>query len=162
MLLLIYEKEIFIMAKKQSLSISSPLLYIILGALLVLFKNQMLGWAMTIAGIFFIVTGVMDVLKKNLSSGIVNLFIGVAIIAAGWLIAGVVLLVLGLFIAFRGVMDLLAVLKLKSKGLMKFLSPVLTIIVGLALAFGNGVGIIITVVGVLLILDGVLALLGRK
>ena len=162
MLLLIYEKEIFIMAKKQSLSISSSLLYIILGALLVLFKNQMLGWAMTIAGIFFIVTGVMDVLKKNLSSGIVNLFIGVAIIAAGWLIAGVVLLVLGLFIAFRGVMDLLAVLKLKSKGLMKFLSPVLTIIVGLALAFGNGVGIIITVVGVLLILDGVLALLGRK
>ena len=150
------------MAKKQSLSISSPLLYIILGALLVLFKDQMLGWAMTIAGIFFIVTGVMDVLKKNLSSGIVNLFIGVAIIAAGWLIAGVVLLVLGLFIAFRGVMDLLAVLKLKSKGLMKFLSPVLTIIVGLALAFGNGVGIIITVVGVLLILDGVLALLGRK
>ena len=162
MLLLIYEKEIFIMAKKQSLSISSPLLYIILGALLVLFKNQMLGWAMTIAGIFFIVTGVMDVIKKNLSSGIVNLFIGVAIIAAGWLIAGIVLLVLGLFIAFRGVMDLLAVLKLKSKGLMKFLSPVLTIIIGLALAFGNGVGIIITVVGVLLILDGVLALLGRK
>ena len=162
MLLLIYEKEIFIMAKKQSLSISSPLLYIILGALLVLFKDQMLGWAMTIAGIFFIVMGVLDVLKKNLSSGIVNLFIGVAIIAAGWLIAGVVLLVLGLFIAFRGVMDLLAVLKLKSKGLMKFLSPVLTIIVGLALAFGNGVGIIITVVGVLLILDGVLALLGRK
>ena len=150
------------MAKKQSLSISSPLLYIILGALLVLFKDQMLGWAMTIAGIFFIVTGVMDVLKKNLSSGIVNLFIGVAIIAAGWLIAGIVLLVLGLFIAFRGVMDLLAVLKLKSKGLMKFLSPVLTIIIGLALAFGNGVGIIITVVGVLLILDGVLALLGRK
>ena len=150
------------MAKKQSLSISSPLLYIILGALLVLFKDQMLGWAMTIAGIFFIVMGVLDVLKKNLSSGLVNLFIGVAIIAAGWLIAGIVLLVLGLFIAFRGVMDLLAVLKLKSKGLMKFLSPVLTIIIGLALAFGNGVGIIITVVGVLLILDGVLALLGRK
>ena len=66
------------MAKKQSLSISSPLLYIILGALLVLFKDQMLGWAMTIAGIFFIVMGVLDVLKKNLSSGLVNLFIGVA------------------------------------------------------------------------------------
>lgn len=150
------------MAKKLNFNASSPLLYIILGALLVIFQDKMLGWAMTIAGIFFIVTGVMDVLKKNLTSGIVNIFIGVAIITAGWLIASVVLLVLGLFIAFRGAMDLVPLIRNSIKDAVRYISPVLTVVVGLALAFGNGVSIIITVVGVLLIIDGALALLGRK
>ena len=150
------------MAKKLNLNTSSPLLYIVLGALLVLFGNSMLGWAMTIAGIFFIVTGVLDILKGNLVSGIVNLFIGIAIIAAGWLIVDVVLLVLGLFIAFRGAMDLVPLLKNGVKDVVRYISPVLTVVVGLALAFGNGVEIIITIVGVLLIIDGALALLGRK
>ena len=150
------------MAKKLNVNTSSPLLYIVLGALLIIFGDSMLGWAMTIAGIFFIVTGVMDILKGNLVSGIVNLFIGIAIIAAGWLIASVVLLVLGLFIAFRGAMDLVPLLKNGVKDIVRYISPVLTVVVGLALAFGNGVEIIITVVGVLLIVDGALALLGRK
>ena len=150
------------MAKKLNLNVSSPLLYIILGVLLVVFQDKMLGWAMTIAGIFFIVTGVLDALKSNLVSGIINIFIGIAIIAAGWLITSLVLLVLGLFIAFKGAMDLVPLLKSGVKDALRYISPVLTVVVGFALAFGNGVGIIITVVGVLLIIDGTLAFLGRK
>ena len=42
---------------------------------------------------------------------------------------------------------------------MGLLFPILTIVLGLALAFGNGLDIIIIVVGVLLVIDGVLGLL---
>lgn len=150
------------MAKKSNLSVSSPLLYIILGALLVIFGVKMLGLAMTIAGIIFVLLGIVDILRKNIVNGIVNAAVGIIILVLGGQIADIVLLVLGILIAVKGVIDLLAVLSFKSKKIIRFVSPVLTVVTGLALAFGNGLDIIITVVGVLLIVDGLLGLLGAR
>ena len=53
------------MAKKSNNELISAILYIILGVLLIVFKGATLGWAMTIAGIVFIVSGVLDVVRKN-------------------------------------------------------------------------------------------------
>lgn len=147
------------MAKKSNNELISAILYIILGVLLIVFKGATLGWAMTIAGIVFIVSGVLDVVKKNMTSGAVSLIIGIAILVLGWLATQIVLLVLGVLIAVKGVLALVDAFKRSKKNALDILFPVLTVVVGLAIAFGHGVDIILVVCGVLLAIDGVLGLL---
>ena len=147
------------MAKKSNNELVSAILYIILGVLLIVFKGATLGWAMTIAGIFFIVSGVLDVVRKNMTSGAVSLIIGIAILVLGWLATQIVLLVLGVLIAVKGVLALVDAFKRSKKNALSLLFPILTVVVGLAIAFGNGVDIILVVCGVLLAIDGVLGLL---
>ena len=153
-------KGVIDMAKKSDSELFSSLLYIIIGALLVIFRSQTLGWAMTIAGIVFIVSGILDLVKKNQTSGAVSLIIGIAILVLGWAAAQIVLLVLGILIAIKGIVALIDVLKKKNKGILEILFPILSIVVGLMLAFGNALDIMIIIVGVLLIVDGVIGLLG--
>ena len=154
------KKGEFVMAKKTNSELFSSLLYIIIGVLLVVFRTQTLNWAMTIAGIFFVISGVLDLVKKNYTGGAVSLIIGIAILVLGWLAAQIVLLVLGILVAFKGVVALIDVLKKSKKNALELVFPVLSVVVGLMLAFGNGVEIIIVIVGVLLAVDGVLGLLG--
>lgn len=154
-------KGVFVMAKKKSQSeLISSLLYIIIGVLLVIFRSQTLGWAMTIAGIFFIVSGVLDLVRLNFAGGAVSLIIGIAILVLGWVAAAIVLLVLGILIALKGIIALVDVLKKKRKTVLEVLFPIFSIVVGLALAFGNGLDIMIIVTGVLLIADGAIGVLG--
>ena len=149
------------MAKKRNNELISALLYIILGVLLVVFKSQTLGWAMTIAGIFFVISGALDLIRQNYAGGAVSLIIGIAILVLGWLAVEIVLLVLGILIAFKGIVALLAIFKRKHNNALDVLFPVLTIAAGLMLAFGNNsLDIMIVITGVLLIIDGILGLLG--
>ena len=102
------------MAKKTNSELFSALLYIIIGALLVIFRSETLGWAMTIAGVIFVISGVLDVFKRNWAGGIISLIIGIAILVLGWAAAQIVLLVLGVLIAIKGVVSLINVLKKKN------------------------------------------------
>lgn len=147
------------MAKKKTNSeLFSSLLYIIIGLLLVIFRSQTLGWAMTIAGVIFVVAGVLELLKKNWTGGAVSLIIGIAILVLGWVAAQIVLLVLGILIAVKGIVALIDVLKKKKKNALDIVFPVLTIVVGVMLAFGNGLDIMIIIVGILLAIDGAIGL----
>lgn len=150
------------MAKKQNFSVSSPLLYILLGALLVIFNADLLSWAMTVAGVFFLVMGVLDLIKGRVTSGVVNLAIGVIIIVIGWTIVDVVLRVLGVLVAAKGVIDLLALLKPKKKNVLAIIFAAVTIAIGVMLAVtpGSVLSIVMKIAGVLLIVDGVLGLIG--
>ncbi len=150
------------MAKKSRKGLSTPLLYIVLGALLVIFRTQTLDWAMTLAAIVFIVSGIVDIAKKRTSSGLVSLLIGIVVLILGWTIAGVVLLVLGVLIAVKGLVELINELKRSRVTVVGILYPALTMLVGLALAFGNGLNYMIVGVGVLLIVDGVLGIVGSR
>lgn len=150
------------MAKKSDKGLSSPILYIVLGALLVVFRAQALDWAMTLAAIFFIVLGIVDITKKRVSSGVIGIIIGVVVLVLGWTIAGIVLLVLGVVIALKGLVELINELKRPRVTVVGIAYPALTMIVGLALAFGNGLEYVIVGVGVLLIIDGVLGLVESR
>ena len=147
------------MANKKNSEIFSALLYIIIGVLLIVFRSQTIGWAMTIAGIFFIVSGVLDLIKQNWASGAVSLIIGIAILVLGWVAAKIVLLVLGIMIAIKGIIALIEAFKKKNTNALDIIFPILTIVVGLVLAFGNGLDILIVITGALLALDGVLGLI---
>ena len=153
-------KGVIDMAKKSNSELFSSLLYIIIGVLLVIFRSQTLGWAMTIAGIFFVISGILDLVKKNWTGGAVSLIIGIAILILGWVATQIVLLVLGILIAIKGVVALIDVFKKSNKSILDFLFPVLSVVVGLMLAFGNGLDVMIIIVGVLLAIDGVIGLIG--
>ena len=148
------------MAKKKTDSaLISALLYMVLGVLLIVFRSQMLGIAMTIAGIIFVVSGILEVVKKNWAGGAVSLIIGIAILVLGWVATQIVLLVLGILIALKGIIALVEALGKKRTTLLGVLFPMLTIVVGLMLAFGNGLDILLVICGVLLALDGAIGLL---
>lgn len=146
--------------KKTNSELFSSLLYILIGVLLVLFRSETLGWAMTIAGIFFLISGILDLIKKNWAGGAISLIIGIAILVLGWTVAEIVLLVLGILIAVKGIIALVNVLKKKKKNALELIFPILSVVLGIMLAFGNGLDIMIVVVGILLVIDGFLGLMG--
>ena len=148
------------MAKKQNSEMFSSLLYIIIGVLLVIFRLKAVDVAMTIVGALFVISGVLDLVKRNWTGGAVSLIIGIAILVLGWLAVGIVLLVLGILIAVKGVVALLDVFKKSKKNALEIVFPVLSIAIGVMLAFGNGLETMIIVVGVLLAIDGALGLVG--
>ena len=148
------------MAKKKNNELISSLLYIIIGVLLVIFRDQALGWAMTVAGVIFVVSGIIDLCRRNFTGGAVSLIIGIAILVLGWLAAKIVLIVLGVLIAVKGLFALIDVFNKSRKNALEIVFPVLTIVLGALIAFGNGVGIIIAIAGVLLAIDGVIGLIG--
>lgn len=148
------------MAKKTNSELFTSLLYIIVGVLLAVFPGKALGWAMTIIGVVFVVSGVLDLIKGNMMGGLISLVIGIAVLVLGWTLTGIVLLVLGILIAVKGVVALLDALKKSNKGLMALLFPILTIVIGVLLAFGNALEIMVIIGGILLAANGVVGLLG--
>lgn len=155
------------MAKKSKdimFGLSSSVLYIIIGVLLAVFQSEMLKWAMTIVGIVLVVSGIVDLSKRYTASGTTSLIIGALILVLGWKAVDVVLLVLGVLIAVKGLVGLIDVFKLpkKKRTAIRIIFPILTVVVGLALAFGNGLNNIMLIIGVLLIIDGILGLVGSR
>ena len=147
------------MFKKIDKNLFSSILYIVIGLLLVIFKSETIGWVMTIAGALFILSGVLDVIKKNYTGGGISLFIGIAILVLGWVAAKIVLLVLGILIAVKGGFALYDVLKKKKIVISEIIFSTLTVITGLMLSFGNGLNILLVIAGLLLATDGVIGLI---
>ena len=145
--------------KKANASLFSALLYLVLGVLLIVFKSQTLHWAMTIAGVVFVVSGILDLVKKNWGSGAISIIIGAVILILGWLVTDIVLLVLGILLAIKGIIALIDALRSKKKSVLAIVFAILTILVGLALAFGNGLDILLIICGAFLVIDGVLGLI---
>jgi hypothetical protein len=134
----------------------------LIGALFTIFGAGVIGWAVWVIGILFVIMAVLDVLAKRMSSAITNGIIGALILVVGGLFTQIALLVVGILIAIRGIMDLLEVLKRKNNRVFDLILPVLTIVIGGGLAFGDILGDIIKIVGVLLIVDGLLVLFNSK
>ena len=148
------------MAKKTNFKLFSSLLYSIIGALLVIFRSQTLEWAMTIAGIVFVISGILDLVQENWAGGAVSLIIGIAILILGWAATQIVLLVLGILIAVKGIVALINVLKKGARNALEAIYPILSVVIGIMLAFGNGLDVMIIIVGVLLAVNGVIGLVG--
>ena len=148
------------MAKKNHSEIISSILYIIVGILLIIFNSKALDLAMTVTGILFIIFGAIDLLRRNWFGGAISLIIGIVIIVLGKIALDIVLLVLGILIAVKGLVALIDVLRKSKKNALEVVFPILSIVAGLILAFGNAVAIIITIIGILLAIDGVLGLFG--
>jgi uncharacterized membrane protein HdeD (DUF308 family) len=147
------------MANRKTSNLMASILYIALGILLVIFKAETINWAMTIAGIIFIISGILEVIKKEWAGGAVSLVIGIVILVLGNLLKDIVLLVLGILIAVKGVVSLIEEFKKSKKSVIGITFAILTVLVGIVLAFGNGLEIMLLVCGIVFIVDGVLGLI---
>ena len=148
------------MAKKRKSELISSLLYILIGTLLVIFQDRTIGWAMTVMGVLFIIFGILDLVGSNWGSGAVSLIIGIAILVLGWVVTEIVLLVFGILIAVKGVIALIEALRTFKKNVVDIVFAVLTVVIGIMLAFGNGLNVLIIIAGVMLMFNGILGLIG--
>ena len=148
------------MEKKANSELFSSILYVVVGLLLIFFPGDVLNWGMTIAGIFFIVSGILDLIKQNWTGGAVSLIIGIAILVLGWVAVEIVLLVLGILVAIKGIVALINVIKAGPKNALELIFPILTRVIGAVIAFGNALSILLTIGGILLAVDGVIGLIG--
>ena len=142
----------------------SALVYIVLGAVLCIFRTQALNWAMTVAGIVAIVLGVLAILKGNLIYGMLMAAVGALIILGGWLFVEIILLILGIVLCVKGVFELLACFSFPKISIIALLSAVLTIVCGVLLIVSKWemVDSFLIVIGVILILDRIFMFFGKK
>ena len=143
-------------------NILTCLFYAVIGLLLVIMKGGSLNILMTIVGVLFIGIGVIDAIQnKDLVKGIVEMGLGLAIIVFGWLIADVVLLVFGVLLIVKGVMELLNTYK---RGLAAVLSPLATIVIGILLVVAKWalMDVMCIIAGVIFLINAALALFGKK
>ena len=152
------------MAKKRNNNLATAVAYIVIGVLFCLFKGTVLDWLMTAVGAIFLLQGIVDLIRKNVFSGLVSVVIGIVIIMGGWLFIEIVLLVLGVLLAVKGVLALLGALGAKKKNLFSILFALLTVVVGVMLIVSKWamMDTLFLVIGVLLIVDGAMSLIGAR
>ena len=146
----------------------SALMTLILGVLFVILKGEVVGIAIQVFAIVLIITAVLELIRLKIASGIVKAILGIVLLAFGWAITEIALLVIGIVLIVFGVLELVKRIvalfkKNRTKLLAKilgFISPVFSIVAGyfLITSSGEAVGWAIVVGGVLLIINGVLAL----
>ena len=153
------------MAKsKLSLSMTNILncvLYAVIGILLLVFKSSSLNILFTVVGILFIALGVYDIIMKSLVRGAIEAAIGIAILICGWTIAKWVLLIFGILLIVKGALDLIQNLH---KGLIAWVMPIVTIVLGVLLVISNfkALDILFIIAGVIFLVNAVLALFGTS
>lgn len=137
-------------------------LYIIAGLLLFIFKTGVLDWAMTAIGAVLVVVGIMKIVKKEITEGIITAVVGAVVILGSWLFLDFVLLILGVAVAVKGVLDLVKTIQGRdAKGIV---AAIITAAVGVMLFVGKWALMdwLFMLVGVLLVVDGILVLNGKK
>lgn len=159
------------MAKKKSKklklmknNILTCALYVIVGVLLCAMRMSSLKILFTIIGALFIVYGVMDVVYKQLTKGVIEAAIGAVVIIFGFAITEWVIIIFGALLILKSVIDFLEYMQYKRKDNAALIGIIVNIVVGVILCiapFALG-DIICIVAGVVFIINGILALFGKK
>ena len=146
----------------------SALMTLILGVLFVILKGEVVGIALTVFGVVLIIAAVLELIRLKIASGIVKAILGIAVLVFGWMLLDIALLVIGIVLIAFGALELIkriVALFKKSRTkffakLLGFISPVFSIVAGYFLITSSGEAVewAIIVGGVLLIINGVLAL----
>lgn len=155
------------MKKKIGNDLVTALALILIGALFMIYKSEVISIAMSIIGVTLIILGVVDFVRKFVVSGVVKIAFGVLVLAAGWLFITLALYILGAFLLIAGVSELYKLTKVKIKKMtlpmaMHIVQPIIYILVAICLFFNQGGALswVFTVSGLFLVIDGVVALIG--
>lgn len=142
-------------SKKSNSNLTNALLYIVVGLLFCILRSGAMNILFTIVGALLIVKGVMDVLAKNVTPGVIAIAAGVAVIALGWFLVKVALLILGVIILIKSVQNLLDVLKKKHTTL-ELVGAILAAVIGVMLIASGWMVLdwLFIIIGVALIADG--------
>ena len=132
------------------------LITIAVGALLVIWKTGVISLAITAIGVYFIVIGILDLVhKKDQTTAIIKIVIGAVAVLLAWLLTQVAIIVLGVIIVLNGVSQILEIFNSNVKyvklvdNIILWAAPVLSVIAGLFIIFGNGLDWAFIVFGIL-------------
>nr|MBE6545034.1 hypothetical protein [Oscillospiraceae bacterium] len=155
------------MKKKIGNDLITAVALIVIGALFIIYKSEIISIAMSIIGVTLIVLGIVDAVRKFVVSGVVKIVFGVLVLVAGWLFITLALYILGAFLLIAGITELYKLTKVKIKKMslpvaMHIAQPIIYILVAICLFFNQGGALswVFTVSGIFLIIDGIVALIG--
>ena len=143
---------------KISNKILIAILTTVIGVLFVTYKEGVVSIAMTVLGASLIVWGVIDFLNKQTVPAVVKGVVGVLIIVFSWLFATIILYVFAGLLLIYSLYQLYLLATAKKKRWELFVQPALLAITAI-LFFMNNIGWAFTAAGVVLIVQGVLAII---
>lgn len=151
---------------KKTEKITSAVLIIAFGVLLMVLQGEIISIAMTVLGIGLIAFGIMDIINRLIPPAVVKLVAGVVIIICGWAIVSAVLYIVAAFLLVAGILLLYEKLKNRVRcdslfhTICEYAVPILFIVIGLLLLFnqGNTVTWVFIVSGAFTIVEGGLLL----
>ncbi len=145
----------------------SAILAAVVGVLFIVLKGNVIGVAMTIAGVALIVMAVLDLVNRCVSPAIVKAVVGVVIIVFGWVFAQVVLYILAAALVIYGAVSLYNNFRFRVRGLLVwdtvvlYAVPVVWLVLGFLLFFNMGATVngVIVAAGVIMLIQAVLLFL---
>ncbi|MBO7178516.1 MAG: DUF308 domain-containing protein [Clostridia bacterium] len=154
------------MAKKKlnDQAIINAIALIVLGILFCIFRAGMINVLLTIVGVVLIGLGIYDIVKKNYIPAVIEIILGIAVIVCGWTILDIALLVLGIGLVIYSVYQIVMIAKdFKKKGWMALIKPIITLIIGVFLIVAKWLLVdwVFIVIGVIFIINGIMALLQK-
>ena len=137
-------------------NIISAFIYITIGVLFCIFKQEIVSWAMTITGILLIVKGVMDAISNRTTPAVIAIIIGALLIALRFILVDFIVKVFGIILVVSGISQLANGTKKKAISLITCL---LTVIGGCLIIFFSGetLSLMFIISGIVFIIDGVIA-----
>ena len=145
----------------------TSLALVLIGALFMIFKGEVISIAMSLIGFTLIALGIYDIVRKFTMSGVVKIAFALLVMVAGWLLINLALYILGAFLFVAGAWQLYALWNMRFKRInlaiaMHIAQPVIYILVAICLFFNQGGAIswVFTVSGLFLLIDGLLGIIG--
>ena len=117
---------------------------------------------MTIIGVILIIDGILSILANIKEVGIIKIIVGVVLIVMGWVVGVAILYVLSVLFILYGILNLYNLIKAKVTSILLYVMPIMQLVIGVALLFNMGrtVNVIFIIIGICLIIDGIIELVG--
>ena len=146
----------------------SAIMTLALGILFLVLKTDIIGIAITILGVALLLTALLDLIKLSIFTGIVKALLGVAVLVIGWLLLDIAILILGIVLLVYGITNLFKGIFGRKKGvktwkiIIGIIEPIVCVAGAVFLITSGGKAIewTVLVAGVILVIDGLLALVG--
>lgn len=133
---------------------------IVLGALFVVQRSGVIHTAITLIAAILLLSAILDLIKKQIGSGVVKGVVAVCVMVFGWLFVELALYLIAAVLLLNGISQLIQIVKEKPVSYLPYVAPVFSLIAGSCLLFNQGgtVDWIFVVVGIVLIVDGILSM----
>ena len=157
------------MKAERNNKLIGALVSIVLGIMFCVLKGGVISTALTIIGAVAIIMGIVDLANKRTTPGFVKAVVGVCVIVFGWMFVDIALYLVAAVLLIQGLTQIVAAVKNKATNnaiqkVIAAIRPLACVVAGVCLLFNKGgtVDWIFILTGILMTVDGVLALADCK
>ena len=142
-------------------ALTTAIIYITLGVLFCIFRQDVVSWGMLVFGALLIVKGVLDCVNTKSPIGTLPIVIGALLVILRFVLPNFIVQVFGICLAISGFMQLL---NGSAKKLIPLINCIITLVAGILLVVfsGEALSTVFLISGIFLIVNGVLALVVKR